>query len=296
VRTGTASGFASTGLTFTVPRLSGLAGGIDRVSSDAAGRRWTLALITSDRIPDLVVTADPATDSVWTSVGQAQWLVCPGSGTGFTGAMACSRMPVPASGTPAGFRSANSTGWALVDLTGDGRADLVQAQNPSSGIPFQNVTLNRSYWRVWANASATGPSLSQAPVEWYVPNAAFNSIAGATINTSWQVIDLTGDDVPELVQPADPATNRPWVINNAPAWRYYPRTTSGSGFDPTPRSFPVPTGPAPEGFRSVNGTQWATLDLTGDGLVDLVQFRDATTNQAFSDTTGSFWRVYPGQP
>jgi hypothetical protein len=51
-----------------------------------------------------------------------------------------------------------------------------------------------------------------------------------------------------------------------------------------------------DGFRSITGTQWATLDLTGDGLVDLVQFRDVTTNQAFTDPNGSFWRVYPGQP
>ncbi|MDX2012156.1 MAG: hypothetical protein SFW67_18320 [Myxococcaceae bacterium] len=297
VRLGTMAGFATTATSFTVPRLSGLMGGIDRFSSDAMFRRWTVTTLNGDRVPDLVVTADPSTDLVWSQNGQAQWLVCPGGPAGFTGAATCTRISIPASGTTGGFRSAFATGWALTDLTGDGRADLVQTQSPGLGTPFQNLTLNRSYWRVWPNTSGTaGASLASTSVEWFVPNAAFNALAGATANTSWQVFDLTGDDVPELVQPADPTTNRPWLVGNGPAWRYYPQNAARTAFQATPLSFAIPAGPTVEGFRSVSGAQWATLDLTGDGLVDLVQFRDVTTGQAFVDLTGGYWRVYPGQP
>jgi hypothetical protein len=297
VRLGTTAGFATTATPFTVPRLNGLMGGVDRFSSDATGRRWTVTTLTADRVPDLVVTADPATDLVWMQAGQAQWLVCAGGSAGFSGAAACVRVQVPASGTASGFRSAFAAGWALTDLTGDGRADLVQTQSPGLGTPFQNLTLNRSYWRVWPNTSSgNNVSLSGTSVEWYVPNAAFNALSGATVNTSWQVFDLTGDDVPELVQPADPATNRPWLVNGNPAWRYYPQTSTRTAFQATPLSFPVPTGPTVDGFRTSAGPQWATIDLTGDGLVDLVQFRDVATGQAFTDPAGSFWRVYPGQP
>jgi hypothetical protein len=298
VHRGMATGFGPSGFTFGVPRLAGLAGGIDRGSSDTMGRRWTTALLTADRLPDLVVTADPATDAVWNLAGQPQWLVCPGSSTGFAGASACARVSVPSSGTSTGFRSAFASGWALVDLTGDGRAELVQTQSPSTGQPFQNLALNRSYWRVWLNTSSSvsTAALSVAHVEWYVPNTAFNALSGATANTSWQVLDLTGDDVPELVQPADPTTNRPWATPTGPAWRYYPQTPNRTAFEASPRTFAIPTGPTADGFRAVSGAQWATLDLTGDGRVDLVQFRDALTGQAFTDAAGSFWRVYPGQP
>ncbi|MER2560781.1 MAG: hypothetical protein ABTQ32_08685 [Myxococcaceae bacterium] len=70
--------------------------------------------------------------------------------------------------------------------------------------------------------------------------------------------------------------------------------TARSGFSTTGTPWTIPTGPAPDGFRSVSGTSWAVLDVTGDGLPDLVQFQDPATGQAFSDSSGAFWRVYAG--
>jgi hypothetical protein len=291
VRIGTATGFAGTATTFTVPRVMGLSGGIDRSSSDVPNRRWTIVPFGSDRFPDLIVTADPTTDAAWNQFGQAQWLACAGTSTGFS--PACTRVNIPASGTTSGFRSAFATGWALVDLNGDARPDLVQTQNPMAmGQPFLNST-NRPFWRVFLN---TDGALSTTATEWVVPSATFNSLTGVAANTSWRVMDLTGDGVPELVQPADPATGRPWMNLGSPAWRYYPQTPGRTSFQGFAQSWAIPVGPPMDGFRSITGTQWATLDLTGDGLVDLVQFRDVTTNQAFTDPNGSFWRVYPGQP
>ena len=49
---------------------------------------------------------------------------------------------------------------------------------------------------------------------------------------------------------------------------------------------------------SPNTRHWATVDVNGDGVLDLVQTADPAVNGGFawSDSQGQFWRVFGGEP
>jgi hypothetical protein len=302
MRRGGPAGFDLTMVTFSVPRVPNLAGGIDRAFNDTATRRWALAEVTGDSLVDLVVTADPLTDNVWLTNGP-QWVVCPGSATGFPAFGSCQRASVPDNGVAGGLKSASSfltsqrRVWQLLDLNGDGALDIVQPMNPSALTDTTFLNGTTPAWRVWLNqqGSAGGTSFDASPTLWAVPSASHFTTSSAAGLAWWDTFDLDGDRVPELVVTADPSTGRPFGFGTATAsWRVY--GSSGRGFATLPATWPIPVGPNPDGFRSRSGTTWAVLDVTGDGRADLVQFQDPLTGLAFSDVSGAFWRVYPGLP
>lgn len=302
LRRGGANSFDQAAVTWTVPRVTNLSGGIDRVANDTVGRRWTLAEVTGDALVDLIITADPVTDNVWLTNG-TQWVVCAGTVSGYPPVASCPRYTVPDNGVAGGFKSANVNApasqrvWALIDMNGDGRMDLVQTLNPA--VPGASTFLNfgTPAWRVWFSRDTSSGSLFDiAPTLWTVPAVTFFAPSSAAGLNYWQTMDLDGDRLPELVQTADPATGRPFGFGTAaPSWRVY-APARGGGFQTTTTSWTIPAGPAPDGFRSTTGTGWAVMDITGDARPDLVQFQDPATGLAFTDVSGSFWRVYPGIP
>ncbi len=303
VRRGLSNGFEATPITVTVPRVAALSGGLDRTINDTVTRRWLLTEVTGDALIDLVITADPATDSVWSLNLRTNWVVCPGTAAGFGTFTACQQLPVPDNGIGGGFKSATSFAtstrrvWLLADMNGDGRADLVQTMNPVGGTLGEPFLLNGApYWKVWLNVYGTARDALYAatPTQWTVPSIAFSTPSSATAPQFWQLMDLDGDRIPELVQTADPTTGRPFA---GPSWRVFSANTSATGFLARVAAiWTIPVGPGLDGFRSVSGASWAVLDVTGDGLPDLVQFQNPATGLAFTDVTGPFWRVYPGIP
>ena len=298
-RRGNASGFDSNATAMTVPRIAGLSGGLDRTVNDTSTRRWLLAELTGDALVDLVITADPATDTVWAT---NRWVLCPGTATGFGAFAGCPSVSVPDNGVVGGFKSASSFAtamrrvWQLADMNGDGRADLIQTMNSAGAItvePFLNGT--SPYWKVWLNVYGTGARdvlYAAAPTQWSIPTSAFSTPSSATAPQFLQLMDLDGDQRADLVQTADPSTGRPFA---GPSWRVFSANTT-TGFSPRGAIWAVPTGPGFDVFRSVSGTSWTVIDVTGDGLPDLVQFQEPNTGLAFSDSNGAFWRVYPGIP
>lgn len=302
VRRGVANGFDATTITLTVPRVTGLSGGLDRTVNDTSTRRWLLTEVTGDALVDLVITADPATDNVWTVNLRTNWVVCPGSAAGFGPFTGCQTLSVPDNGVAGGFKSATSFAtavrrvWLLADMNGDGRADLVQTMNPVGLLGSEPFLLNGApYWKVWLNQYGTVRDTLYAatPTQWTVPTNAFSTPSSATAPQFWQLMDLDGDRAAELVQTADPTTGRPFA---GPSWRVFSANAAATGFSPRGAIWTIPAGPGVDGFRSVSGTSWTVLDVTGDGLPDLVQFQDPTTGLAFADVNGPFWRVYPGIP
>lgn len=293
VRQGGRGGFSAMQTTFTVPLLTGR---IERTFADLQGKRWALANLNGDRIPDLVISADPQTDAVWLSaVGGPEWVVCIGSATGFGELGRCARTPVPVSGSPLGFRSTTSSVagqvWRLTDLNGDGLDDLVQTTNPStSGAAFGNA--NGAFWRVWLGQPNT--SFAATPTPWPVPALSYATPESTGAPQLWSLVDLDGDGMKDLVLTTEPNTGRPFGTLAAPSWNVHLGTSRG--FSPTATVWPIPPGPGVDGFRATRGPTWGLLDLTFDGVPDLVEFADPNLLRAFSDAQGAFWRVYPATP
>jgi hypothetical protein len=191
---------------------------------------------------------------------------------------------VPDNGVAGGFKSTASTVpatrrvWLLTDLDGDGRDDLIQTANPLAITPTTFLNGTTAVWRVWFNQLGPTALFSTTPTQWVVPASSFATPFSATAPNFWQLMDLDGDAVKELVQTADPAhgaavhharqARRPGACTSRPVERASRATA-------TP--WTIPTGPMPEGFRSISGASWSVLDVTGDGLPDLVQFQDPAT-------------------
>jgi hypothetical protein len=295
VRRNTNAGFDDQPLEFSVPRV-GRATRFDRLTSESVNSRWLVTDITGDGQPDLVVTTDPETDQVWLSGGSVpQWLVCPGRSTGFAPVTSCLRLDVPGNGTSLGFRSANlnvpvnRTVWLLIDLNGDRKPDLIQTMNPSDGAAFLNSNTGAPYWRVWFNQYAAGATalFPRVASEWSVPAPRFNVPSNVTALQIWGLLDFTGDGAPELIETTDSMTGKPFATPNGFAWRVY--ENGKSGFRTTGALWPIPG----EFYLSLSGSSWVTQDFNGDHLPDLVGFRDPATGQAFVDSNGPHWRVFP---
>lgn len=142
-------------------------------------------------------------------------------------------------------------GTELVDVNGDGKTDIIQANDAGS-----TVYLN------------TGVGWSSAP-SWNFPTVLMN----ASSDSGARIVDLNGDGLPDVIRSTD-LFQQVW-LNNGSGWQ-----TTDSWSPPT--TFKTTTIPD-TGVRLV--------DVNSDGLVDLVQgFFDGTLNRTAWINTGASWQ------
>lgn len=83
-----------------------------------------------------------------------------------------------------------------------------------------------------------------------------------------------------------------WGGDAHATWKVF--HNSDTGFTTAATSWPVPSAGTSQGFATVAGNGWTTLDLDGDGHVDLVDTMDPTTNAVWGGATGA-WHTYDGR-
>jgi hypothetical protein len=148
------SGFLLAANNYPVPDSS-TDGGFYVASVRANNTVWTTVDITSDHKVDLIQTGDPkrAKGVFGQDAGTPYWKVYPAAAGGFASAETFS---VPDSGTAAGFYSPFGAGgaenWALFDLDGDGRLDLVQTGDPAQMNTVFSSGGGNFEWHVWRGA------------------------------------------------------------------------------------------------------------------------------------------------
>jgi hypothetical protein len=232
--------------------------------------------LTGDGHPDLVVFQD----SCDKTVGQTHWDVYPWSSSGFAPAPTAFSIPAPRCQTS--FNEAAQDGavtYATMDITGDGRADLVVFQDSC------DTTVGQTHW----DAYAWSPSgFAPAPTSFAVPaprcQTSFNAAAqdGAV---SYSAFDVTGDGHPDLVVVQDSCDTAVGQTH----WDVYP--WSSSGFAPAPATFGLPAPRCQTKFDAVaqqGAVSYAAMRLADSCSTNLVVFQDSC------DTTvgATHWEVY----
>jgi hypothetical protein len=256
---------------------------------------YVLADIGGDRRPDLVVTrvcGDTAT-------GDTRWMVHTGGDAGFaaatpfalpsgygTGAFPSTSGQVPcgAPGTPA---------YATLDLTGDGRLDLVVTRKCG------DTAVGDTRWLVHPGGDA---GFAASPIAWTLPTgyaagsfAATAQIAVCTTPNapSYVLADATGDGQVDLI------VTKVCGDNATGDTRWFVHAGGAAGFGAA-SPWQLPTGYAAGSFAQASqappcgatGTPaYTTTDLDGDDRFDLLVTR------VCGDTTvgDTHWVVHRGQ-
>jgi len=237
---------------------------------------WKSMDLDGDGWLDLVSLRDPC----YGTHGDGTWLVYRGSASGFAAAESWA-IPVPGTDCTLPYSyftgaascladSYHSFGWATVDLTYDGIADLVVQRSCS------DYDVGVDEWLVYAgtgsgfSSSPTSMSLPAAPSPlsgWFTP-------VGLDTNEDWELMDLDGDGYLDLVVTAE---GDDWTIFRGGSGGF---ATTGTAW---PNALVVPTCGYGDQFL------WHLLDMTDDGRPDIVIVRDDCSNP---DVGHAYWLVH----
>ncbi|MBL8607331.1 MAG: hypothetical protein JNL38_08425, partial [Myxococcales bacterium] len=89
--------------------------------------------------------------------------------------------------------------WLTMDLDGDGKVDLVRAEDPNvDGKPF-GAAAGKPYWQMFKGGEG---GFAKAATEWSVPDVLFSRV-NATYG-QWLTMDLDHDGKVDLVRANDP--------------------------------------------------------------------------------------------
>jgi RHS repeat-associated protein len=211
----------------------------------------------------------------------------------------CAWEPVPEYAPDAEFTGRDSTAWGgwdaglrLVDLNGDGKADLIQ------GLKVECVSTHDTcphlVYNAWINDASlcrwTGCAWRQAPQ--YVPPAAFTGREVTHAAGGWdygvRILDVNGDRLPDIILGFNDAitqtvTLRSWLNNGGAC------STAGCAWNPADQYAP----PGPIAGRSpmiLAGWDYGVrfADLNGDGRPDFIHgFRTESSSGASESYTAS---------
>jgi hypothetical protein len=252
---------------------------------------WVTMDLDGDGWKDLVHTEDPdkAGHAFGVKQGQApHWRVYKGAAGGFAAKPVLWAVPDGVFDSTA--LSLSELTWTTMDMTGDGRPDLVQTEDPKhEGLAFGGKS--DPHWRLYVN---TGGGFAKTAKKWAVPDGMFEMPAVAIGQYTWSTIDLNRDGRPDLVHTENPdKSGRSFGGATTPHWRVYLGGTAG--FAKTAKKWAV----GDENFDAMwwHGTDdaWGTFDLDGDGCLDFVRTRDPQSkSKAFGGAAAPHWRTFLG--
>ena len=318
---GGADGFASTPTAWSVPDGGWSSSGFSVTGGaayDPGDDAWTTLDITGDGIPDLVVTARHGEGGVEVlgNGGTPHWNVYEGGASGF--AASPTAWAVPDGGwdgfgfvVPSG--SAYDPGddaWSTLDVTGDGVLDLLVTARHGEGDVEVLGNGSDPHWNVYEGGAS---GFAASPSAWSVPEGGWDGygfvVPGGSAydpgDDAWSTLDITGDGVPDLLVTARHGEGGVEVLGNGsdPHWNVY--VGGASGFAASATTWSVPEGGwdgygfvVPAGTAYDPGDDgWSTLDLDGDGRLDLVVTgHNEGSLEVLGLDDGPHWRAYLGAP
>jgi len=239
---------------------------------------YSLLDLSGDGRPDLVVHRDGCDDAV----GKDHWDLYANDASRFAAAPTSFSLPAPRCAkkfdAPSGYGSLD---YALLDLSADGRPDLVVYADDC------DHDVGGKRWDVYA-ASASG--FAAAPGAYALPTARcstrFDTMAksgGASL--SFGLLDLSCDRRPEIVVSNDTCDT---VVGNA-RWDVYAGEAAGFAVSPVPFALPAARCKTRfDGFARSGSVDYALVRLGGAGRPGLVVTADDCDDQVGT----THWDVY----
>ncbi|WAS96640.1 FG-GAP repeat domain-containing protein [Nannocystis punicea] len=226
---------------------------------------------------DLVATSD-CDDQ--TALGSTHWLVYQNTGSGFADQPSMWSVPAILDAGSPGSTYCEPYTYTLLDLAGDGLADLVATSDCDDQTP-----LGTSHWLVFEN---TGSGFAEDPTSWSVPPElnAHQPGWGLCEPYSFVLLDLEGDGRSDLVVTSDCDDQ---TALGTSEWWVYPNTGSGFAAESHIWSLPVfldvewPVSSYCEPYT------YTLLDLDGDGLPELVATSDCDDQTPLGSTQ---WQLF----
>jgi hypothetical protein len=266
---GGAAGFADEPLRFTLPFSLETINALGEWSNE----NFIITDLTGDTRPDFVVLrpeGDPDGDA---RVSRAWWLVYENTGAGFSTEAKRHALPYPldADWQSSAFASQHHTVFSLDD---DRRPDFLEFRDGEA--PTSEPRLGRAFWHLYRHS---GEGFAGEPTRFTLPFD-LTDRAGDRADPSTPahlLLALRGPASnfrPEFVVTAD--EERPQADPRLGRARWDIYTNGGTGFASAPEPFtlPFPLDEAPGAYVGGFGSNaHAVLDLTGDGLPDLVVHR-----------------------
>lgn len=241
---------------------------------------YSLFDLTGDGVADLVVTRDQCD----ATVGSDHWDVYPGGKDGFAAQPTPFALPAERCNQPfdRAVSASSSLSYALFDLDGDGRSDLVVTHDDC------DATVGATHWDEYP-AGAHG--FAAQPTAYSLPaarcNRAFDSLASAD-TVRYQLMTLECDRI-AMVVTSDECDQTVGVDH----WDLYTGDAHGLAASPTSVALPAPR--CNQSFDSPTSVgsslSYLLTALLPGSTPDLVVTRD----QCASDVGTSHWDVYPLQ-
>lgn len=266
---------------WSLPDSSALQDGFHAV----AGASWACMDLDGDRKVDLVWCHDPASGNVWGGASNPHWKVFAHQYDGF--ALESSDWSLPDSpGLSTGFNQVAGAGWALVDLVGRPRVDLVWTEDPATHKIWGGSAL--AHWKVYSNDH---DGFANDAVEFSVPDSvgisnSYNSVGGA----SWFLMDLRGLGRVQFVQSNNPTDGDVLGGTVSPHWNIY--EALNTGFAQNAYAWSIPDSPGiSSGFNAPAGAYWSIADVNDDQRLDLLWTGD-TQGRVWGGRAQPHWQVF----
>ncbi len=227
VYSGSPSGFSAAPTPYALP--AGRCGVVwDDLGKASGALEYVLMDMNGDAFSDLVVHQDDCDGSV----GNAHWDVYAGSASGF--ASAPSPYALPASRCGVSWdepgRSSGALEYALLDLTGDGTADLVINQDDC------DASVGNDHWDVYAGAAS---GFAPAPQAFGLPPArcgvAWDSFGQSSGAVRFSLLDTSCDGFVDLVVTHDSCD----TALGEQRWDVYPGAAQGLAASPQAITLPA---------------------------------------------------------